>query len=64
MPALAIADATVAAMVSNMPQFKDWHNQPLSPVFYQHIHEADKEQLMTIAIESLRLLALRSSDVS
>lgn len=57
MPAQAPADATVAALLHRMPQFDSWLNQPLSASLWLQIEQANEQELMTLAAESLRRLA-------
>ena len=50
--------ATVAIVLSRLPQFKHWANQPLETAWRQALDQADTQTLMTVAAHALKRIAI------
>ncbi len=50
-------DATLATLLTCVPAFQRWSNQPLDPALEKLLHEADEQTLLSIAVHALQQAA-------
>ncbi len=51
------SDATLATLLTCMPAFQRWANQPLDPKLKKLLNEADEQVLLSIAVHALQRAA-------
>lgn len=61
MSVTAMTDADIAAMLSKLPIYERWLNQPLPGSIELAVNHLDEQELMTLAAEALRRLTEISS---
>ncbi len=61
MPTVQTSEADLAVLLSALPAFEQWRNQPLTAGAQRMLREADDQQLMTIAVEALHRIIARGA---